>query len=190
MDRFARKDGFLKMKNEIKNQNTDADGRLMRCGLAVVIVIGAFVLPLQAQQPPTLETMLGDATYMFNRYDELIAGVNCDGWKAPESLKHTCKDEARLITQNVQSAKSVVTRAAKAKNAELLDLFNVYAELQEISGHLSELSANIPNFADQDGVPYAQAGSKAEVLAANLSNEIRARLVVQQARLEHCRPDK
>ena len=79
---------------------------------------------------------------------------------------------------------------AKSKNPELLDLFDVYAELQEISGHLSELSANIPDFADQDGVPYAQAGSKAEILAANLGSEIRARLVAQQARLEHCRPDK
>jgi hypothetical protein len=132
---------------------------------------------------PTLETMLSDAIYMFNRYDELIAGVNCDGWKAPESLKHTCKDEVRLIAKNVQSAKPVVIRAAKAKNAE-------YAELQEISGHLSELSANVSNFADQDGVPYAQAGSKAEILAANLNNEIRARLIAQQTRLEHCRPDK
>ena len=72
----------------------------------------------------------------------------------------------------------------------MLDLFDVYAELREISGYLSELSANIPNFADQDGVPYAQAGAKAEILAANLSNEIRARLLAQQARLEHCKPDK
>jgi hypothetical protein len=134
--------------------------------------------------------MLGDATYMFNRYDELIAGVNCDDWKAPESLKHTCKDEVRLITQNVPSAKPVVTRAAKAKNAELLDLFDIYAELQEVSSHLSELSANISSFADRDGVPYAQAGSKALILAAHLGNEIKTRLVAQQASLEHCRPDK
>jgi len=42
------------------------------------VAMGMFLLLapiLVAQQRPTLETILDDASYVFNRYDELTAGV-------------------------------------------------------------------------------------------------------------------
>jgi hypothetical protein len=143
---------------------------------------------LQSQQTPTLDTLLGDAAYIFNRYDELSSGVFCDSWKAPDSLKRTCKDELKLIASNVQSTKPVLIRATRSKSPELIDLFDVLMELNEVAGHLMELSNNVNDFGGVDGTAYAQAGAKAEVLAAHMGNEIKIRFAIQQARLLRCGP--
>jgi len=144
--------------------------------------------PLNAQQEaPTLETMLSDAGYVLNRYEELVTGIDCDTWNVPASFKRTCKNELNLIGANVQSVKPVLGRAAKAKNVDLVDLFQVFQELNEIAGHLAELSSNLSDFTQIDGAPYAQAGAKALTLAAHLGNEIKTRLIIQQRELALCR---
>ncbi len=151
----------------------------------ILFLIGASAL--NAQQQPTLGTMLDDAKYVLNRYEELTSGIACDSWRgATESLKHDCKEELRLIGQNVQSAKVVLRRASSAASPSILDLFIVYEELNEVSGHLYELSCNLGNFAGQDPVPYAQAGAKATVLAAHLAEDIKVRLTIQETKLAKC----
>jgi len=154
------------------------------------ILIGLLLLvavPVNAhQEAPTLETMLNDAGYILNRYEELATGIDCDTWNVTASLKRTCKNELKLIGGNVQSVKPVLGRAAKAKDPDLVDLFEVFQELNEIAGHLDELSRNLADFTDRDGIAYAQAGAKALTLAANLGSEIKILLVLQQAKLVHC----
>jgi hypothetical protein len=159
----------------------------------IVTLVGLLLFSaptVQSQQRQTLDVMLSDANYVFNRYDELSSGALCDSWKASDSLKRTCKDELRLIASNVQSTKPVLSRAAGSKSPELIDLFDVLVELNEVAGHLMELSNNVSDFGGVDGTPYAQAGAKALILSAQLGNEIKIRLATQQARLLRCGAEK
>ena len=59
----------------------------------------------------------------------------------------------------------------------LLDLFDVYSELQEVSVNLSDFGSELAQFSSDDGTPYAEAGAKGTVLAARFCAEIRKRLV-------------
>lgn len=132
------------------------------CVTGVLIAILGLVGPSISaqQQPPTLETMLSDAGYVFNRYEELVTAAECNDWNVSDSLKLTCKGEVRAIGENVKFAKSVLAKLSSTKNHDLIALFEVYKELNEVAGHLSELSANVVNFTQRDGVPYAKAGAK------------------------------
>lgn len=156
----------------------------------MVLIAGVFLFLLvsavEAQAPPSLETMMSDAGYVFNRYEELVTGIDCDSWKVPASLKGTCKNNLKSIEANVQSIKPVLIRTTKSKNPDLVDLFEIFQELNGVANHLGELSSNLSDFTESDGVPYAQAGSKALILAAHLGNEIKVRLILQQAKLQRC----
>jgi hypothetical protein len=153
------------------------------------VAMGMFLLlapTLEAQQRPTLETMLDDASYVFNRYDELTTGVICDSWKVDDSLKRTCKQELRSIASNVEHVKVVLRRASKSSNPELVDLLDIYSELDEVSGHLYELSNNLDSFTSVSGVPYSEAAAKANILAANLYLVLRLGLITQSEKVRDC----
>jgi len=153
----------------------------------LIAILGLAGKPVGAQQQPaTLETMMSDAGYVFNRYEELVTAAECNDWDAPDSLKLTCKGELKAIGENVEFGKLVLAKLSNTKNYDLVALFEVYKELNEVAGHLSELSANVVNFTQRDGVPYAKAGSKALMLAANMGTEIESRMVVQQHALMNC----
>jgi hypothetical protein len=127
------------------------------------VAMGVFLLLapiLAAQQRPTLEAILDDASYVFNRYDELTTGVICDSWKVDDSLKRTCKRELRAIASNVEDTKVILRRASKSGNPELVDLLDIYSELNEVGGHLDELSNNLGSFTSVSGVPYSEAAAK------------------------------
>jgi hypothetical protein len=155
--------------------------------LLAILAVQCLAFPStgKAQRPPaseTLETMLDDARYVFNRYDELATGVLCDSWRAPSELRKACNENLRLIGRNVQSTKVTLRRASSEKPPKLADLFSVSEELHEVSSHLNDLSSEFGDFTDQDPRPYAQAAAKAAVLAANLAKEIYSRLKAQEAR--------
>jgi hypothetical protein len=160
---------------------------------AMTVAMGMFLLldpALEAQQRPTLETMLDDASYVFNRYDELTTGVTCDSWKVDDSLKRTCKQELRLIASNVENTKVILRRASKSSNPELVDLLDIYSELNEVGAHLDELSNNLGSFTSVNGVPYSEAAAKANVLAANLYLVLRRGLLTQTEKVRDCKSDK
>jgi hypothetical protein len=157
------------------------------CVTVLIAILGLVAPPINAQQqPPTLETMLSDAGYVFNRYEELVTAAECNDWNVADSLKLTCKAEVRAIGENVKFGKLVLAKLSSAKSYDLIALFEVYKELNEVAGHLSELSANVASFTQRDGVPYAKAGSKALTLAANMGTEIESRMVIQQHALMNC----
>jgi hypothetical protein len=133
---------------------------------------------LVAQQPPSLDTMLNDASYVFNRYQELAGSMNCSSAGFPERIKEQCRNLVKLTVANVEASKEALNRSLKSRRRTLSDLFEIYSELVEISSNLDGFSSQIVMFTQNDGMPYAQAASKATVLAANLGREIRLRLVL------------
>ena len=113
----------------------------------LIVILALIATPISAQQQaPTLETMLSDAGYVLNRYDELASGINCDSWRVPDSLKRSCKDELKSVGENVSVTKAILARLRDTKEDDLVALFRVYRELNEVSGHLDELSGNLPNY--------------------------------------------
>jgi hypothetical protein len=163
----------------------------LACAKALLTIILCLAAkPISAQQEaPTLETMLSDAGYVFNRYEELVTGIDCDSWNVSDSMKRTCRGELKSIGENVRSVKPILARLSSTKGDNLVALFDVYRELNEVASHLGELSTNVPDFTQNgDGKPYVLASSKTLILAAHLGNEIELRLVNQQSVLARCEP--
>jgi hypothetical protein len=160
----------------------------MKCAsITLLVFLSLSPRPLNAQQAPTIEIMLSDAGYVFNRYEELVTGLNCDEWNVSDSFKQTCKSEVESIEINVKHAKMILAAITKTGNKDLVGLFEIYKELNEVAGHLSDLGSQLGDFTQRDGVPYAQAGSKALLLAAKFGEEIESRLVAEQLELKRCR---
>lgn len=158
----------------------------IKIGTALLTSLVFLICPILEAQQPTTQTILRDAGYVFNRYEELATGIDCNSWKVRDSLKETCKGELKAIESNVQSVKTALDRSVGSKNPSLIDLFDVFVELQEVGGHLDDPSSNITDFTDRNGEEYARAGSKALILAAQLGREIRNQLIAQQVSLEQC----
>lgn len=87
----------------------------------------------------------------------------------------------QLTTKNVRDAKEALNRALKAPVPSLTDLFDIYSELIEVGTNLDGFSDQILMFSDGNANSYAQASAKASVLAANLGNAIRFRIVLVEA---------
>ncbi len=155
--------------------------------LISVCILSAQTLEAQQSLPP-IETMLGDASCVLNRYEELAAGVVCDAWKVPDSLKQTCRDDLKATLATVESVKPALSRAAKAQNADLVDLFDIYAAPEFVSSDLNWLARNQSQFANDsdDGMTYARAGARAVAVASRLGVEVRMRLLAQESQLSHC----
>lgn len=131
-----------------------------------------------AQQPPvSLETMLNDANYVFNRYEELVSRKPCDRIKV-STLQQRCREIIMASQGNISFGKAALGRASKAKTSSLLDIFDVYVEIQEAAGNLNTFSSEVNQFSDEDAMPYAETGAKADVLAARLGAYVRTRLIM------------
>lgn len=128
--------------------------------------------------------LLNDALYSLNRYEELIIGVNCGSWKAPEETRRICAQEIRSIGKNVDTAKIALTRSMKTHSPSNVDLLDIYSELEETTGHLGDLGNNVSNYQGEDGIAFAEAADKTLVLGAKLYAQLRQRLLLQEQRCE------
>jgi hypothetical protein len=122
-----------------------------------------------------LPEILEDAKYSFNRWNELAISAMCG--ELPEDLAATCRQEISVIGRNVAAARPILSRASRSKTPATIDLFDIYADLQEIAGNLNSMADNIANFTrSESGAEYARAGGKTLLLSTRLGNIIRARV--------------
>ena len=106
-------------------------------GRLLIVAFALCVSMSYAQESrPTLDTMLNDAAYVFNRYEELASGLNCESWQTTAEIKKQCKSLAVAVGRNVKNIKTTLSRASKAKTPKLVDLFDIYSELQEVATSL------------------------------------------------------
>jgi len=136
-----------------------------------------------AKTQENLSVLLNDALYSLNRYEELIMGVNCGSWKAPEEVRRICAKEIREISKGVNTTKTVLARAMKAGSPTLVDLLDIYSELEETAGHLGDLGNDVSNYQGGDGMAFTEAGGKTLVLGAKLYVQLRERLLLEE---QHC----
>ena len=129
--------------------------------------------------------LLNDALYSLNRYEELVSGVNCGSWKeASEEIRRNCAEGIRLISKSVDSAKIALMRAMKARSPSLVDLLEIYGELEETAGHLEELGNNVSEFQGGDESAFTEAGGKTLYLGAKLYVQLRERLLLEEQRCQ------
>jgi hypothetical protein len=139
--------------------------RITQWPILISLVI-ATIVPISAfsKADESLSVLLNDALYSLNRYEELVGGVSCASWKAPENLRHICADEIRHIGANVDGTKITLARAMKARSPSLVDLLDIGNELGEIAGHLEELGNNVSDYHGENGIAFSQLRNRLLIL--------------------------
>ena len=81
---------------------------------AVLILIVCRAGMGQQTNTPSLSTILNDANYSFNRYEELAGEMDCSALRtATEGIRQACRDLVQITTKNVRDTKESLNRAIK-----------------------------------------------------------------------------
>jgi hypothetical protein len=146
----------------------------MNRGLLLLTVVSALVVPSFCQEERDIHVMLNDAQYSFGRYAELSETIRCADYKrTSEDLAESCSTLKRLNAKNLRYAKAALARAVAAKNPSLIDVFDVFVQLGTIHSDLDTWSHEVPDFLGGDGIPFASAAARVNILHANLGVWIR-----------------
>jgi len=158
-----------------------------------LVLLILFVLPLFAAAQSAqrdLKTLLQDAAYVFNRFEETTAGrdAEIDNWSVPASSKMLFKRELSGVAKNVSSEKPRLNALLGKNDVSSTDLFDVYSEVIAVASELFGQSSNYLNWGNDPakGIELAQLGSKAEMLGADISVILRMKIKAQEAQLATC----
>jgi hypothetical protein len=168
----------------------------MKLTLAVLLILLVFPVLSQAQnqtqvqgQENDLRTLLQDASYVFNRFDEEATGlqVAIDRWNLDASSKVTFKKEVSAVLQNVNSLKPTLNQLLSKNQVSSTDLFDIYSQVAEVGAESFGQASNVSNWGEAaKAIELANLGSKATVLSANIGAVLRHQIVVQERQLEAC----
>ena len=160
----------------------------------ILITIALLLVPavVNAQGPnPDLKTMLQDASYILNRFQEEAIGLNVDidNWNLSTKDKDLFKRELAMIGADVAEEKPNLIRLLGQDRVSATDLFDVYSGINEVSSELFGQASNAANWSPNsaNGVRLAQLGGKAQALGANLGATLRQKIQEQENRLSTCK---
>jgi hypothetical protein len=155
----------------------------------MVFIVVAYPAMAQEQQPD-LDTMLRDAAYVLNRYEEATTGYEDEvaKWDVPDSLKRNLKELIEAVRKNVDREKPELNVLLGKKTIPSAELFDVYAELQEIVGALDGESSDSQNFGENQALALelTKLGAKTRLLAANIGIFLRRQIEDEELRLKVC----
>jgi hypothetical protein len=168
----------------------------MKLTLAVLLVL--FVCPVLSQgqnqtqvqgQKEDLRTLLQDASYVFNRFDEEATGlqVEIDHWNVDASSKKNFKEEVSAVLRDVDVIKPTLSQLLSKSQVSSVDLLDVYAEVAEVGSEVQGQASNESNWGGAaKAIELAQLGAKATVLSAHIEVLLRHQIIVQERQLEVC----
>jgi hypothetical protein len=160
----------------------------------LIVVIAMFSPTLAAAEDSAqydLRTLLSDASYVFNRFEELSAGDDAQIDKYPVEIRKNTRDALSAVLRNVEREKSALTALLDQPKASSVDLLDVYTELEEVAAELGDESSNSLNWGDQKlGTDLAQLSAKTAVLAAKLGSTLRFQIAALELQLASCAPKK
>lgn len=137
-----------------------------------------------------LKSLLQDAAYVFNRYEDLSANlrVQIDDWKVPPSFRTGTKEELDAISKNESNEKPRLYRLLKANKVSATSLFDVYSELIECATELQAQATNANEFGEDQNLAMdlAQVGARADLLSAKIGSILRLKILMQDAELASC----
>jgi hypothetical protein len=130
------------------------------------------------QQSSTLVTTLNDANYVFNRYEELSSDAACDELNV-SNLHQRCLDIIETNEAPLSRGKAALSRAIRAKEPRLIDLFDVYTEVNSLASTLKFLSDTFKNSSKDESRSRALANAsiRAVLAGASLEMQVRERVV-------------
>jgi hypothetical protein len=139
---------------------------------------------------PDLKTMLQDASYILNRFQEEAIGIQADidGWNIQNDTKTNLKSGVAMVGRDVAFEKPNLIRLLSQDEVSATDLFDVYSVINEISGELWGQASSSTSFSPtpSNGVRFAQLASKAQLLGTNLESVLRLMIQKQEKRLSAC----
>jgi hypothetical protein len=159
----------------------------------LLVLFASLVFPMFASAQSgqyELKTLLQDASYVFNRFDETTTGLSTqiDEWNLPESSKSLFKRELSAVVMNVNTEKPKLNALLLKNDVSVGDLFDVYSEVTDVSAELSGQSSNFSIWAKDSSkaIELAQLGAKANVLAAKIGFVLRMKIQVQEDQMQAC----
>jgi len=164
----------------------------MKAWLLILVIVALSNPPLtsaQANASNDLNTLLRDASYVFNRFEEVSAGIDAQiDTTYPVPLRKSTKGALSAILKNVETEKAALNALLGQTNVSSVDLLDVYIELVEVASELNGESSNSNDWGDQKlANDLAQLGAKAAVLGAKLAATLRSQIEVQEVQLALCR---
>jgi len=161
----------------------------MRAYFSILVVVALSAPPLTSAEDRVsndLNTMLRDASYTFNRFEEVSVGVEAQiDTKYPVQLRKNSKELLSTVLGNVETEKVALNALLGHSKISSADLLDVYVELVEVASELDSNSSN--NWIDQKlAVDLAQLGAKANVLSARVAVALRSQIVAQELQLASC----
>jgi hypothetical protein len=158
--------------------------------LLILLFVSQPLASAQASSGEDLQTLLHDAAYVLNRYEETTTGmdVEIDSWNVDASAKETFKEEIAAVAKNVDWEKPRLNALLMKKDIPAADLFDVYQELTEVTGELNAQSSNFSNWGSDPSksLDIARLAGKTNVLAAKIGVQLRHKLAEQEIRLNAC----
>jgi hypothetical protein len=163
----------------------------MKTCIPILIIVVLSASPFTSAEHRTsndLNTLLRDASYIFNRFEEMSAGVQREiDTNYPDQIKKNSKEALSAVLGNVETEKpalNAVLGHSKVSSTELLD---VYAELVEVVSELNSDATNVASWGDQKlAMDLAQLGAKATILSARVGITLRSQIAAQELQLASC----
>jgi len=158
--------------------------------LLILLFVTQPLASAQASSGEDLQTLLHDAAYVLNRYEETTTGmdVEIDSWNVEASVRESSKEAISAVTKNVDWEKPKLNALLTEKDIPAADLFDVYQEVTEVGGELNDQYSNFANWGNDPSksVDIARLAARANVLGAKIGVQLRHKLAEQDVRLNAC----
>lgn len=157
--------------------------------LVVLFLLSSQLLSSQDLPPNDLNSLLRDASYVFNRFEEATTGFDgqIDTWQIPDSSKNVFKGALAAALRSVELEKPRLNSMLDKRQVTSVALFDVYDTLMIVTAELDGEGSNFSNWGNgQTALQLAQLGAKARVLGANVGTALRSQVANQESQLASC----
>jgi hypothetical protein len=157
--------------------------------LLAVLAVACQPALAQRQQPADLNTLLRDASYVLNRYEEVTTGLDSqiDGWSISASTKQSVKGELAATLRAVEAEKpslNALLGKSRIRSSELFDAYNI---VSLVASDLEGASSSFGSWGDTTvAVELAQLGSKASILGTDIGGVLRSQIADRESQLDAC----
>ena len=128
-----------------------------------------------------------DAFYIFDRFEELSAGVTAQMDNYPVEIRRRSKKVLSKIVKIVELEKPRLNTMLGQSKPSSVDLFDIYNLLDQIAFEIGYESSNVAEFGDQKtSLDMAQLSARAMGVATNLGVILRAQISTQESQLPSC----
>jgi hypothetical protein len=162
----------------------------MKTCVSILFIFALSASPFTSAQdkaPYDLNTLLRDASYVLNRFEEVSAGMKMQMENYPAGIRKSSKGALSAILENVETEKPALNALLGHSKVSSADLLDVYTELIEVESELNDESTNNNNWGDQKlAVDLAQLEVKARTLVAKLGVTLRSQIATQELQLAVC----